>query len=84
MYPTDTKDKTGNHQSHFNAHRSPSSQDERLPKKPVLPCQHVQSKRKNVLSLLERFNAVTVLEHRGLGLFIYNQYHLYKGISEIN
>ena len=29
--PTDAKDKTGNHQSHFNSHKLPSSQDEGLP-----------------------------------------------------
>ena len=43
VYPTVTKDKTGNHQSHFNAHRSPSSQDERLLMKSVLTGQHALS-----------------------------------------
>ena len=73
MYPTDTKGKTGNH--HFNAHRSPSSQDERIPTKPVLTGQHVLSNsslfsnlEKYFLSLLGRFNAV--LGQRSLGLFI--------------
>ena len=41
VYHTDTKDKTGNHQSHFNAHSTPSSQDERLSMKPVLTGEHV-------------------------------------------
>ena len=38
-----TKDKTEDHQSHFNAHRLPRSQDERLLMKPVLTRQHVLS-----------------------------------------
>ena len=43
VYLTDTKDKTGNHQSHFNALRAPGSQAERLAMKPVLTGQHVLS-----------------------------------------
>ena len=38
-----TPNKTGNHQSHFNTHGSPSSQDERLPMIPLLTGQHVIS-----------------------------------------
>ena len=51
--------------------------------KPVLTGQHVLSKQLSVYkfrTLLRRFNAE--VEQRGLGLFIYYQYHLYKGIGK--
>ena len=60
VYPTDTKVKTGNHQSHFNAHMSPSSQDERLPMKPVLTGQHVLS-----------LNALQCWNERGCMAWVY-------------
>ena len=69
---TDTKDKTGNHQSHFNSHRSPSSQAERLAMKSVLTGQHVLSyqylfKERVFPSMLGRFNAV----QRGCMAWVY-------------